>query len=185
MAPKQRPLPLHGDTFALLDLQDAVPGRRVFLRRLDDIAAAEVELQIASPDSTPRRSLSELFDRGWVHGSDTFREIVLEAFGPAETKVPTRSGNSNYRSSELGKAFGEAEARTHSRSGTEALQSRRQRRRQNGKGGGEEGGDRPGDQRAHPRAAESRGPHFPVAALISSHSESRVLSSAFACRSAV
>ncbi len=31
--------------------------------------------------------MSDLFERRWVHGIDTFREIVLEAFGPAETKV--------------------------------------------------------------------------------------------------
>jgi hypothetical protein len=36
---------------------------------------------------------------------------VLEAFGPTETKEPIRSANSNYRSSELGKAFAESEAR--------------------------------------------------------------------------
>lgn len=64
----------------------------------------------AAPESSPRRSLSDLFERGWVHGSDTFREIVLDVFGPAETKEPSASANSNYRSSELGKAFAEAEA---------------------------------------------------------------------------
>ncbi|MEX2581557.1 MAG: hypothetical protein WD342_21045 [Verrucomicrobiales bacterium] len=36
---------------------------------------------------------------------------MLKSFGPAETKEPSRSTNSNYRSSELGKAFSESEAR--------------------------------------------------------------------------
>ncbi len=111
LTPKKRPTHLHGDTFALLDLEDSAAGRRAFVRRLDEIAAAEAESEIASSESPPRRSLSELFDRGWVHGSDSFREIVLETFGPAETEKPSASTNSNYRSSELGKAFAEREAR--------------------------------------------------------------------------
>jgi len=111
LPPKKRPGHLHGDTFTLLDLKDTAPGRRGFVRRLDEIAAAEEELDVASSESSPRRSVYELFDRGWVHSSKTFREIVLEAFGPAETKEPSRSANSNYRSSELGKAFSESEAR--------------------------------------------------------------------------
>jgi putative transposase len=110
LPPKKRPAHLHGDTFALLDLEDTVAGRNAFVRRLDEIAAAEAEMETVPFDSHPRRSFSDLFERGWVHGSDTFREIVLEAFGPAETKEPSASANSNYRSSELGKAFSEAEA---------------------------------------------------------------------------
>lgn len=62
------------------------------------------------PHPPSRRSLSDLFERGWVHGSETFRELVLEAFGPTETKEPSAAANSNYRSSELGKAFSETEA---------------------------------------------------------------------------
>ena len=110
LPPKKRPAHLHGDTFALLDLEDTVAGRNAFVRRLDEIAAAEAEMETVPSDSPQRRSFSDLFERGWVHGSDAFREIVLEAFGPAETKEPSASANSNYRSSELGKAFSEAEA---------------------------------------------------------------------------
>ncbi len=110
LAPKKRPTHLHDDTFALMDLKDTAEGRRNFVRRLDEIAAAEAELESNLSESPPRRSLSDLFERGWVHGSDTFREIVLGAFGPSETKEPSASANSNYRSSELGKAFSEAEA---------------------------------------------------------------------------
>jgi len=110
LPPRKRPTHLHGDTFALLDLEDTVAGRNAFVRRLDEIAAAEAERETVASDSPQRRSFSDLFERGWVHGSDAFRDIVLEAFGPAETKEPSASANSNYRSSELGKAFSEAEA---------------------------------------------------------------------------
>ena len=110
LPPKKRPTHLHDDTFALLDLEDTTAGRKAFIRRLDEIAAAEADLETVPSELPPRRSLSELFERGWVHGSDTFREIVLDVFGPDETREPSASANSNYRSSELGKAFAEAEA---------------------------------------------------------------------------
>lgn len=112
LPPKKRPPHLHDETFALFDLKDTAEGRRNFVRRLDEIAAAEADLDLETNPSvsSPRRSLSDLFERGWVHGSETFREIVLDVFGPAETKEPSASANSNYRSSELGKAFAEAEA---------------------------------------------------------------------------
>jgi REP element-mobilizing transposase RayT len=110
LPPKKRPTHLHGDTFALFELKDTTEGRRNFVRRLDGIAATGAEGQTSGSDSSPRRSLSDLFERGWVHGSDTFREVVLDVFGPAETKEPSATANSNSRSSELGKAFSEAEA---------------------------------------------------------------------------
>lgn len=74
---------------------------------------AEVELPAGeSNEPNPLDRLADLFERGWVHGSGTFRELVLGAFAPDQkTKDRNRADtNSNYRSSELGKAFAEAEA---------------------------------------------------------------------------
>ena len=45
LPPKKRPTHLHDDTFALFDLKDTAEGRRNFVRRLDEIAAAEMDLE--------------------------------------------------------------------------------------------------------------------------------------------
>ena len=60
LPPKKRPPHLHGDTFVLLDLDDSTAGRTAFVRRLDEIAAAEADLETASSESPPRRSLDPL-----------------------------------------------------------------------------------------------------------------------------
>jgi|GEM_PF-7039675 hypothetical protein len=57
-------------------------------------------------------------------GSETFREIVLDAFGPSETKEPSASANSDYRSSELSKTFSETEAGRILADGLKPLRSR-------------------------------------------------------------
>ncbi|MBU6179771.1 MAG: hypothetical protein KGR69_08895, partial [Verrucomicrobia bacterium] len=66
-----------------------------------------------SNEPNPLDRLADLFERGWVHGSETFRDLVLGAFAPDPKQAKDRgraATNSNYRSSELGKAFTEAEA---------------------------------------------------------------------------
>lgn len=110
LPPKKRGSHLHGDTFKLFDTDDTAEGRRRFVRRLDEIAATEAEGELSSDEADPARLLSELFERGWAHGSDAFRELVLERFAPKPGEKPSAETNSNYRSSELGKAFAEAEA---------------------------------------------------------------------------
>jgi hypothetical protein len=51
LPPKKRPPHLHEDTFALFDLEDTAAGRRNFVRRLDEIAAAEADLDLETPQA--------------------------------------------------------------------------------------------------------------------------------------
>jgi REP element-mobilizing transposase RayT len=116
LPPSKRPKHLHADTFTHFGLDDTTEGRRAFIRRLDEIAAAEAEVELPTGESNepnPLNRLADLFERGWVHGSETFRDLVLGAFAPDSKQAKDRgraATNSNYRSSELGKAFTEAEA---------------------------------------------------------------------------
>jgi REP element-mobilizing transposase RayT len=110
LPPSKRPKHLHVDTFKHFDLDDTTEGRRAFIRRLDAIAAAEADIELPPNETGPLDRLADLFERGWVHGSDTFRELVLDAFAPKATGKGRAATNTHYRSSELGKAFTEAEA---------------------------------------------------------------------------
>jgi len=110
LPPKKRPRYFHGDIFTHFGLEDTSAGRRAFVRRLDEIAAGEAEIELPPDEPSPMERFSELFERGWVHGSDIFRELVLESFAAKGKEGTAAATNSNYRSSELGKAFTVAEA---------------------------------------------------------------------------
>ena len=109
LPPKKRPRHLHRDTFTHFGLDDTSAGRRAFVRRLDEIAAGEAEIELPPDEPSPMERFSELFERGWVHGSDVFRELVLESVSAKGTEGIVTATNSNYRSSALGKAFTAAE----------------------------------------------------------------------------
>jgi putative transposase len=110
LPPKKRPRHLHDDTFTHFGLEDTSAGRRTFVRRLDEIAAGEAEIELPPDEPSPMERFSELFERGWVHGSEIFRELVLESFAAKGEEGAAATSNSNYRSSELGKAFTAVEA---------------------------------------------------------------------------
>lgn len=93
------------DGLAAFGCEDTATGRRAFLRRLDERAAAEGTSKCGVPDIGGDARQSHL-RRGWYWGTQAFAEKLLAL----ATKANAGGGNRNYRSAPLHQAHDTREA---------------------------------------------------------------------------